>query len=181
MGLRPPPSSDVLGEALEQLAAHHDPVVQSYARERLQQRQAQLSSGFLNGVIDLIIRRPSRDGTQHWVVLDWKTNRLVRPINDLMAAKDYWLQAQLYRQAVQRWLHWRLGEQTPVRIDAVMLFTRSGEGPGCWMRRGNHERSQSLPAGCCPTPEPGPSRGAGGSQRRATTARTLAALPTPGP
>ena len=127
-GFAASPSSDVLGEALEQLAAHHDPVVQSYARERLQQRQAQLSSGFLNGVIDLIIRRPSRDGTQHWVVLDWKTNRLVRPINDLMAAKDYWLQAQLYRQAVQRWLHWRLGEQTPVRIDAVMLFTRSGEG-----------------------------------------------------
>ena len=118
----------MLGEALKQLAAHHDPVVQTYARERIQQRQAQLSSGFLNGVIDLIIRRPSRDGTQHWVVLDWKTNRLVRPINELMAAKDYWLQAQLYRQAVQRWLHWRLGEQTPLRIDAVMLFTRSGEG-----------------------------------------------------
>ena len=112
----------------EQLAEHHDPVVETYARERLQQRQAQLSSGFLNGVIDLIIRRPSLDGIQHWVVLDWKTNRLVRPINDLMAAKDYWLQAQLYRQAVQRWLHWRLGEQTPLRIDAVMLFTRSGEG-----------------------------------------------------
>ena len=127
-GFAASPSSDVLGEALEQLAAHHDPVVQAYARERLQQRQPQLSSGFLNGVIDLIIRRPSRDGRQHWVVLDWKTNRLVRPINDLMAAKDYWLQAQLYRQAVQRWLQWRLGTDTPLRIDAVMLFTRSGEG-----------------------------------------------------
>ena len=127
-GFAAAPSRDVLGEALEQLAGHHDPVVQHYARERLQQRQPQLSSGFLNGVIDLIIRRPSRDGRQHWVVLDWKTNRLVRPIHDLMAAKDYWLQAQLYRQAVQRWLQWRLGEQTPLRIDAVMLFTRSGEG-----------------------------------------------------
>ena len=127
-GFAASPSSDVLGEALEQLAGHRDPVVRRYACERLQQRQPQLSSGFLNGVIDLIIRRPSRDGRQHWVVLDWKTNRLVRPINDLMAAKDYWLQAQLYRQAVQRWLHWRLGAETPLRIDAVMLFTRSGEG-----------------------------------------------------
>ena len=35
---------------------------------------------------------------------------------------------ELYRQAVQRWLHWRLGAETPLRIDAVMLFTRSGEG-----------------------------------------------------
>jgi len=137
-GFAASPSSDVLGEALEQLAAHHDPVVQSYARERLQQRQPQLSSGFLNGVIDLIIRRPSRDGIQHWVVLDWKTNRLVRPINDLMAAKDYWLQAQLYRQAVQRWLQWRLGEDTPLRIDAVMLFTRSGEG--AWLLDGAEQR-----------------------------------------
>ena len=110
----------------------------AYARERLQQRQPQLSSGFLNGVIDLIIRRPSRDGIQHWVVLDWKTNRLVRPINDLMAAKDYWLQAQLYRQAVQRWLQWRL-ERHPIAHDAVMLFTRSGEGPGCWMGRSRDE------------------------------------------
>ena len=137
-GFAASPSSDVLGEALEQLAAHHDPVVQSYARERLQQRQPQLSSGFLNGVIDLIIRRPSRDGCQHWVVLDWKTNRLVRPINDLMAAKDYWLQAQLYRQAVQRWLQWRLGADTPLRIDAVMLFTRNGEG--AWLLDGAEQR-----------------------------------------
>jgi len=137
-GFAASPSSDVLGEALEQLAAHHDPVVQSYARERLQQRQPQLSSGFLNGVIDLIIRRPSRDGRQHWVVLDWKTNRLVRPINDLMAAKDYWLQAQLYRQAVQRWLQWRLGADTPLRIDAVMLFTRNGEG--AWLLDGAEQR-----------------------------------------
>ena len=137
-GFAASPSSDVLGEALEQLAAHHDPVVQAYARERLQQRQPQLSSGFLNGVIDLIIRRPSRDGIQHWVVLDWKTNRLVRPINDLMAAKDYWLQAQLYRQAVQRWLQWRLGTGTPLRIDAVMLFTRNGEG--AWLLDGAEQR-----------------------------------------
>ena len=137
-GFAASPSSDVLGEALEQLAAHHDPVVQTYARERLQQRQPQLSSGFLNGVIDLIIRRPSRDGCQHWVVLDWKTNRLVRPINDLMAAKDYWLQAQLYRQAVQRWLQWRLGADTPLRIDAVMLFTRNGEG--AWLLDGAEQR-----------------------------------------
>ena len=106
--------------------------------ERLQQRQPQLSSGFLNGVIDLIIRRPSCDGCQHWVVLDWKTNRLVRPINDLMAAKDYWLQAQLYRQAVQRWLQWRLGADTPLRIDAVMLFTRNGEG--AWLLDGAEQR-----------------------------------------
>ena len=127
-GFAASPSRDVLGDALQQLAQHPDPVVNHYACERLKLRQPQLSSGFLNGVIDLIIRMPARNGMQHWVVLDWKTNRLVRPINELMAAKDYWLQAQLYRQAVQRWLHWRLGSQTPLRIDAVMLFTRSGEG-----------------------------------------------------
>ncbi|MEB3176138.1 MAG: UvrD-helicase domain-containing protein [Synechococcus sp.] len=124
------PACDVLGEALQQLSRHPDATVQRYAKERLQQRQVQLSSGFLNGVIDLIVRRPQLDaqGRQHWVVLDWKTNRLVKPIEQLMASKDYWLQAQLYRQAVRRWLQLRLGEDTPMRVDAVMLFTRSGAG-----------------------------------------------------
>ena len=101
-------------------------------------RQPQLSSGFLNGVIDLIIRRPSRDGsTLGGARLE--NQPAGTPINELMAAKDYWLQAQLYRQAVQRWLQWRLRGRTPLRIDAVMLFTRSGEGPGCWMGRSSHE------------------------------------------
>ena len=124
------PACDVLGDALQQLSRHPDGTVQRYAKERLQQRQPQLSSGFLNGVIDLILRRPQLDaqGRQHWVVLDWKTNRLVKPIEQLMASKDYWLQAQLYRQAVRRWLQLRLGDDTPVRVDAVMLFTRSGAG-----------------------------------------------------
>jgi len=29
---------------------------------------------------------------------------------------------------VRRWLQLRLGDDTPLRVDAVMLFTRSGAG-----------------------------------------------------
>ena len=122
------PAVDVLADALQKLAKHPDPIVKGYATERLLQRQPQLSSGFLNGVIDLIVHLQPSGTSDHWLVLDWKTNRLGRPINELMAAKDYWLQAQLYRQAVRRWLELRVGSNHPLRIDAVMLFTRSGEG-----------------------------------------------------
>ena len=122
------PAVDVLADALQKLAKHPDPIVKGYATERLLQREPQLSSGFLNGVIDLIVHLQPSGTSDHWLVLDWKTNRLGRPINELMAAKDYWLQAQLYRQAVRRWLELRVGSNHPLRIDAVMLFTRSGEG-----------------------------------------------------
>ena len=131
------PAVDVLAEALQQLALHPDAEVRRYANTRLQQRPPQLSSGFLNGVIDLIVRLPGEH--DHWLVLDWKTNRLARPVHELMAAKDYWLQAQLYRQAVQRWLRLRMPASRCRRIDAVMLFTRSGEG--AWLLQPGEEQT----------------------------------------
>jgi exodeoxyribonuclease V beta subunit len=124
------PQRDILGEALEQLSRHPNPLLQSYAAQRLGPRRPQLSAGFLNGVIDLVFRHRSGSGATQWVVLDWKTNRLHKPVNSIMAAKDYWLQAQLYRQAVELWLRRRLGlaAAEPFAVQAVMLFTRSGEG-----------------------------------------------------
>jgi exodeoxyribonuclease V beta subunit len=124
------PQRDILGEALEQLSRHPNPLLQSSATQRLGPRRPQLSAGFLNGVIDLVFRHRSGSGATQWVVLDWKTNRLHKPVNSIMAAKDYWLQAQLYRHAVQLWLRRRLGlaAAEPCAVQAVMLFTRSGEG-----------------------------------------------------
>jgi exodeoxyribonuclease V beta subunit len=129
-GFEGTPQRDILGEALEQLSRHPNPLLQAYATQRLGQRRPQLSAGFLNGVIDLVFRHREVSGRAVWVVLDWKTNRLNKPVNSIMAAKDYWLQAQLYRQAVQLWLGRRLGlaASEPCPVQAVMLFTRSGEG-----------------------------------------------------
>jgi exodeoxyribonuclease V beta subunit len=121
---------DVLGEVLTDLCRHPDPLVSAYASERLQQWRPRNSAGFLTGVIDLVFRSPQG----RWVVLDWKTNRLQRPIAALMAASDYWLQAEIYRRAVGRYLRWRLAlpPEAPCPVDAVMLFTRAG--CGAWLR-----------------------------------------------
>ncbi len=123
------PPLDVLGEALGQLAKHPNPLVCSYAKERLKQRLPQARAGFLNGVIDLVFRAPAANGDLQWVVLDWKTNRLSQPVAKLMADKDYWLQAQLYRHAIEQWLRLRLGltKSEPCPVHALMLFTRNGE------------------------------------------------------
>jgi exodeoxyribonuclease V beta subunit len=121
---------DVLAEVLSDLCRHPDPLVSAYAAERLQEWRPRASAGFLTGVIDLVFRSPQGC----WVVLDWKTNRLNRPIAAIMAASDYWLQAEIYRRAVVRFLRWRLGlaPEAPCPVDAVMLFTRAGSG--AWLR-----------------------------------------------
>lgn len=121
---------DVLAEVLTDLARHPDPVVSAYASERRQGWRPQASAGFLTGVIDLVFRSPQG----RWVVLDWKTNRLNRPIPAIMAASDYWLQAEIYRRAVVRFLRWRLdlAPEAPCPVDAVMLFTRAGSG--AWLQ-----------------------------------------------
>ncbi|MFS6818922.1 hypothetical protein AAF134_06550 [Synechococcus lacustris Tous-12m] len=80
-------------------------------------------------MIDLVFRAPAANGDLQWVVLDWKTNRLSQPVAKLMADKDYWLQAQLYRHAIEQWLRLRLGltKSEPCPVHALMLFTRNGE------------------------------------------------------
>ncbi len=121
---------DVLGEVLNDLSRHPDATVSAYAAGRLQGWRPRPSAGFLTGVIDLVFRTPQG----RWVVLDWKTNRLNRPVTAIMAASDYWLQAEIYRRAVERFLRWRLAlpAGAPCPVDAVMLFTRAGSG--AWLR-----------------------------------------------
>ena len=121
---------DVLAEVLSDLCRHPDATVSADAATRLQERRPRPSAGFLTGVIDLVFRSPQG----HWVVLDWKTNRLNRPVTAIMAASDYWLQAEIYRRAVVRFLRWRLdlAPGAPCPVDAVMLFTRAGTG--AWLR-----------------------------------------------
>jgi exodeoxyribonuclease V beta subunit len=128
-GFEDGPPHDVLGDALKDLATHPDQIVSSYAKTRLNQRVPQWRAGFLNGVIDLVFRATNQTDQQQWVVLDWKTNRLNQSMAALMAEKDYWLQAQLYRSAIQRWLQIRLDAamQKPIPVHALMLFTRNGE------------------------------------------------------
>jgi exodeoxyribonuclease V beta subunit len=122
------PLQDVLGQALQRLSSHPNSEVRAYACASLASRAPQLSAGFLNGVVDLVFRSPPELGPTRWVVLDWKTNRLPHSLASLMAAKHYWLQAQLYREAVQCWLQRRLGSAAPPPVDAVMFFTRCGKG-----------------------------------------------------
>jgi len=121
---------DVLAEVLTDLCRHPDATVSAYAAARLQERRPRPSAGFLTGVIDLVFRSPQG----RWVVLDWKTNRLNRPVTAIMAASDYWLQAEIYRRAMVRFLRWRLdvAPGAPCPVDAVMLFTRAGTG--AWLR-----------------------------------------------
>lgn len=128
-GFKNGPPQDVLGQALKELAQHPNSNLRNYAQNRIEQRIPQWRAGFLNGVIDLVFRAPDKNGRVQWVVLDWKTNRLSQTVPSLMAAKDYWLQAQLYRRAIKIWLGLRLGldPQDECPVHALMLFTRNGE------------------------------------------------------
>lgn len=83
-------------------------------------------AGHLTGSIDLVARVRHDDGTDRFVVSDYKTNRLAphsvtptaahfRPgqLPDAMAEHHYPLQALLYSVALHRYLRWRLPSYDP--------------------------------------------------------------------
>ena len=82
----------------------------AYAR-RLHRLPHGALPGFCVGAIDLVVGTAA----QQWWVIDWKSNRLDRPLENLMEEHHYPLQAQLYLVAVHRLLRHRLPAYDPAR------------------------------------------------------------------
>jgi exodeoxyribonuclease V beta subunit len=99
--------------------------------------------GYLTGSIDLLLRVRG-DGEDRFVVVDYKTNWLAPPgeelsgwhyrpaaMADAMIQAHYPLQALLYSVALHRYLRWRLPSYTPERnLGGILyLFIRGMSGP----------------------------------------------------
>ncbi|MBC7290575.1 MAG: UvrD-helicase domain-containing protein [Actinotalea sp.] len=102
--------------------------------------------GYLTGSIDAVLRlRGETEGDERYVVVDYKTNRLAGPEEDLtlwhyrpaglavaMMDAHYPLQLLLYAAALHRFLRWRLPGYDPDRHlgGGLYLFVRGMAGPG---------------------------------------------------
>jgi exodeoxyribonuclease V beta subunit len=99
--------------------------------------------GYLTGFLDLVIRVPGDDGEPRFAVLDYKTNWLGAPGEDLLAwhyrpealatemqRDHYGLQALFYTVALHRYLRWRLPGYDPERnlAGVVYAFVRGMTG-----------------------------------------------------
>lgn len=100
--------------------------------------------GFLTGSLDAILRYPG-EGRTHYLVIDYKTNRLSSPPGQTLSVEDYHagamaeammaahypLQALLYCVALDRFLSWRLpGYDPDTQFEGVgYLFIRGMGGP----------------------------------------------------
>jgi exodeoxyribonuclease V beta subunit len=100
--------------------------------------------GYLPGSIDLVLRVPGGDGTSRFAIVDYKTNWLAGPEEELsvwhyrpealvaeMQHSHYALQALLYTVALHRYLRWRMPGYDPERNLAgiLYLFLRGMRGP----------------------------------------------------
>ncbi len=128
-----------LARVADLLAAHlpqGDPLT-AYP-DRLAQIPDSVLRGFLTGSVDAVLRT----NAGRFVVIDYKTNKLVAGAVDVthfnqqnMAAEmlrsDYPLQALMYSVAVHRYLRWRLAGYDPARhLGGVQyLFLRGMTGP----------------------------------------------------
>ena len=99
--------------------------------------------GYLTGTIDLVVRAHV-DGEQRFAIVDYKTNWLAPPGEELsawhhrpsalaveMQRYHYGLQALLYTAALHRYLRWRLPAYDPDRnlAGVLYLFLRGMTGP----------------------------------------------------
>jgi len=110
--------------------------------------------GFIGGFLDAVLRVRSADGTPHYLVVDYKTNRLggrdsltswdYRPeaLATAMREAHYPLQSLLYAVAVHRFLRWRQpGYDPEIHLGGVLyLFLRGMCGP-------DTPRYDGVPAG----------------------------------
>jgi exodeoxyribonuclease V beta subunit len=91
--------------------------------------------GYLTGSIDLVVRARDGDGAPRFAVVDYKTNWLGAPGDELsayhyrpsalaaeMQRSHYALQALLYTVALHRYLRWRLPGYDPARNLAGVLY-----------------------------------------------------------
>ena len=138
-GDRPQAGELTLGQVARLIREHlpeNDPLA-GYP-DQLEQVEAPVLRGFLNGSIDAVLRRPG----PRYVVVDYKTNRLARGeltaghyTRSAMAAEmmraHYPLQALLYGVALHRYLRWRQPDYRPDRHlgPIAYLFVRGMVGP----------------------------------------------------
>jgi exodeoxyribonuclease V beta subunit len=100
--------------------------------------------GYLTGSIDLVVRVGAGAGDQRFAIVDYKTNWLAGPGEELsawhhrptalaleMRRHHYGLQALLYTAALHRYLRWRLPGYDPERnlAGVLYLFLRGMTGP----------------------------------------------------
>ena len=100
--------------------------------------------GYLTGSLDLVVRLAGTGGAPRFAVLDYKTNRLASPDEELtawhhrpaalaaeMVRAHYGLQALLYAVALHRYLRWRLPGYDAGRhlAGVIYLFLRGMVGP----------------------------------------------------
>ncbi len=132
-----------IGGVLREHLAAGDPLVR-YA-ERLDDPALRTNvRGFLTGSIDLVARLRDADGAPRFAVVDYKTNWLGVPGEELtawhhrpaallaeMERAHYALQALLYTAALHRYLRWRLpGYDAERNLAGVLyLFLRGMGGP----------------------------------------------------
>jgi exodeoxyribonuclease V beta subunit len=114
------PAGDPLAGYAERLA---DPALRQTVR------------GYLTGSLDLVVRLPGPDGVQRFAIVDYKTNWLAGPGEELtawhhrpaalaseMRRAHYGLQALLYTAALHRYLRWRLPDYDAERNLAGVLY-----------------------------------------------------------
>jgi exodeoxyribonuclease V beta subunit len=131
-----------IGEVLRNRIPAHDPLA-GYA-DRLEDPGLRESvRGYLTGSIDLVVRLRDQHGDVRFAVMDYKTNWLGTPGDELsawhyrpgalaleMQEAHYGLQALLYTVALHRYLRWRLPGYDPDRhlVGVAYLFLRGMTG-----------------------------------------------------
>jgi exodeoxyribonuclease V beta subunit len=132
-----------VGEVLRSLVPAGDPL--SGYGDRLDDPELRRDvRGYLTGFLDLVVRVRDGDGVPRFAVLDYKTNWLGAPGEELQAwhyrpdalaaemqRDHYGLQALFYTVALHRYLRWRVAGYDPERnLGGVLyLFVRGMTGP----------------------------------------------------
>ena len=113
--------------------------------------------GYLTGSLDLVVRVRGAGDAPRFAVVDYKTNWLAAPGEELtawhyrpaalaaeMERAHYGLQALLYTVALHRYLRWRLPGYDPDRhlAGVLYLFLRGMSGAG-------HAAWSTAPAAAC--------------------------------
>ena len=132
-----------IGELLRAHLPPGDPLT-GYAERLRDPALRQAVGGYLIGSLDLVVRIPGAGDVPRFAVIDYKTNWLAGPVEELsawhhrpaalaaeMQRAHYGLQALLYTVVLHRYLSWRLPGYDPERnlAGVLYLFLRGMRGP----------------------------------------------------
>ena len=136
------PSGRVTLGAIASVVAR-DPALAGYAERLDDPALRQSVRGYLAGSIDLVVRVRASRSSPRFAIVDYKTNWLGTPGDELsawhyrpaavaaeMQSAHYLLQALLYTVALHRYLRWRLPGYDPERnlAGVLYLFVRGMSG-----------------------------------------------------